>query len=124
MGAGIINFRVKRPLFFVFFFVLKIEKKPSRRSLPKKKTPDSDVNRGLKSESGVFFFVGDLLDGFFSICNTKIKTKKGGLLTLKLIVRRVPAPTAAATKKGKSGDKCPRGVPKRLPKPRLGGGTY
>ena len=56
-------------------------------------TPDSDVNQGGKSESGVFFFVGDLLDGFFSICNTKKKTKKRGLLNLKLIVAlyRLPA---------------------------------
>ena len=63
--------------FFCFFFVLQIEKKSSRRSLTKKMTPDSDVNRGGKSESGVFFFVGDLLDGLFSICNTKKKQKKG-----------------------------------------------
>ena len=65
------------PFFFFFFFLLQIEKKSSRRSLPKKMTPDSDVNRGGKSEPGVFFFVGDLLDGFFSICKTKKKKKKG-----------------------------------------------
>ena len=39
-----------------------------------------------------FFFVGDLLDGFFSICNTKKKQKKRGLLTMKLIV---PAPSSS-----------------------------
>ena len=31
----------------------------------KKKAPDSDVKRGGKSESGVNFFVRDLLDDFF-----------------------------------------------------------
>ena len=59
--------------------MLQTEKKPSRRTLTKKMTPDSDVNRGGKSESGVFFFVGDLLDGFFSICKTKKKKKRGSL---------------------------------------------
>ena len=45
--------------------------------------PHLGKNRGYKhlecgkSESGVFFFVGDLLDGFFSICNTQKNKKKG-----------------------------------------------
>ena len=45
----------------------------------------SDFPPRFTSDSGVFFFVGDL-DGFFSICNTHTHTQKGGLLTWKLIL--------------------------------------
>ena len=45
---------------------------------------DSDFPRPGKSESGVFFFVRDLLDGFFSICNKKKKKKKRGSTSWKL----------------------------------------
>ena len=41
-------------------------------------TPDSVVNRGGKSESGIIFFVRDLLDDVFSICNKKKGEKKRG----------------------------------------------
>ena len=42
---------------FFFFFLLQIEKKAIKKVSDKKKKPE--------------FFVGDLLDGFFSICNKK-----------------------------------------------------
>ena len=61
--------------FFLFFFLLQIEKKPSRRSPTKKKTPDSDVNRGGKSESGVFFLSETSLMAFFQFA-TQNKNKK------------------------------------------------
>ena len=64
VGAGIINFQVKRPPFFCFLFVLQIEKKPSRRSPTKKK------HRREVAGIRCFFFVGDLL---VTVCSKPVK---------------------------------------------------
>ena len=58
-------------------FVLQIEKKPSRRSPTKKKNTGFRLPAPVYVGIRCFFFVGDLLDDFFSICNTKKKQKKG-----------------------------------------------
>ena len=52
------NFRLSGPLFFSIFFVLQIKKKSSRRSLTKKRIPDSDfppiwLLEGVSQESAL-----------------------------------------------------------------------